>query len=295
VEINDNVPFFTDAEMTTSSYEFYSELDSFGRCGVCMASIGTDLMPTEERGTIGDVKPSGWHTIKYTGIVDGNYLYNRCHLIAYELTGENANVKNLITGTRYMNINGMLPFENMTTDYVKETGNHVMYRVTPIFEGANLVASGVLMEAKSVEDNGEGLMFNVFCYNVQPGIVIDYATGDSETDGTFVASAEGGDEKSDYIGEYSETSQENSSQESATKGDMSATESVQQDEETTATGIYAVNANNGKIHIIGACSATKSGSNSMKNPVYFDTYEEALAYSERVAPSQSKRNCGSCW
>jgi DNA-entry nuclease len=138
-------------------------------------------------------------------------------------------------------------------------------------------------------------MFNVFCYNVQPGIVIDYATGDSEPDGTFVASAEGGDEKSDYIGEYSETSQENSSQESATKGDMSATESVQQDEETTATGIYAVNANNGKIHIVGACSATKSGSNSMKNPVYFDTYEEALAYSEKVAPSQSKRNCGSCW
>jgi DNA-entry nuclease len=252
-------------------------------------------MPTEERGTIGDVKPTGWHTIKYTGIVDGNYLYNRCHLIAYELAGENANVKNLITGTRYMNINGMLPFENMTTDYVKETGNHVMYRVTPIFEGSNLVASGVLMEAKSVEDNGEGLMFNVFCYNVQPGIVIDYATGDSETDGTVVASTEGGNEKPDYTSKYSEVLQENSSQESATQEDMSATESVQQDAETTATGIYAVNANNGKIHIVGACPASKSGSNSMKNPVYFDTYEEALAYSEKVAPSQSKRNCGNCW
>jgi DNA-entry nuclease len=276
VEINGNVPFFTDAEMTTSSYEYYSELDSLGRCGVCVASIGTDLMPTEERGTIGSVKPTGWHTVKYTGIVDGNYLYNRCHLIAYELAGENANVKNLITGTRYMNINGMLPFENMTADYVRETGNHVMYRVTPIFEGSNLVASGVLMEAKSVEDNGAGLMFNVFCYNVQPGIAIDYATGDSETDGTEVATTE--------------VATTEVAMTEADTTDNATTEVV-----TTTTGTYAVNANNGKIHIVGACPATEGGSNAMKNPVYFNTYEEAQAYSEKIAPSQSKRNCGNCW
>lgn len=136
-------------------------------------------MPTEERGAIGNVKPSGWHTVKYNGI-DGNYLYNRCHLIGYQLTGENANIRNLITGTRYMNVEGMLPFENMVADYVKETNNHVLYRVTPIFAGNNLLASGVLMEAKSVEDDGKGIEFNVYCYNVQPGIEINYTTGESK-------------------------------------------------------------------------------------------------------------------
>ena len=178
VVINDNVPFFNDADLTTSSYESYSNLDELGRCGVAVASVGKDIMPTEERGNIGSVKPSGWHSVRYQGI-DGNYLYNRCHLIGYQLTAENANEKNLITGTRYMNVDGMLPFENMVADYVKETGKHVLYRVTPIFEGNNLLASGVLMEAKSVEDNGEGVQFNVYCYNVQPGIEINYATGDS--------------------------------------------------------------------------------------------------------------------
>lgn len=179
VEINNNVPGFTDDELTTISFETYSPLDSLGRCGVAYASIGTDLMPTEERGSIGQVKPTGWHTVKYNGVVDGNYLYNRCHLIGYQLTAENANTQNLITGTRYLNVEGMLPFENMVADYIKETGNHVLYRVTPIFDGDNLVASGVLMEAKSVEDDGDGILFNVFCYNVQPNITIDYATGDS--------------------------------------------------------------------------------------------------------------------
>ena len=178
VEVNENVPFFTDEEIVEESYEFYSELDELGRCGVTIACIGQDIMPTEERGVIGSVRPSGWHTIKYD-IVDGKYLYNRCHLIGYQLAGENANVKNLITGTRYLNIQGMLPFENMVANYVEETDNHVMYRVTPIYEGDNLVASGVLMEAISVEDGGEGIRFNVYCYNAQPGIVIDYATGDS--------------------------------------------------------------------------------------------------------------------
>ena len=178
--MNGNEPYFSDEEMTSSSYEYYSDLDSLGRCGVVVAAIGRDLMPTEERGEIGMVKPSGWHTVRYNDIVDGNYLYNRCHLIGYQLTGENANTKNLITGTRYMNIEGMLPFENMVADYVKETGNHVMYRVTPIFAGDNLLASGVLMEAKSVEDDGGGISYCIFAYNVQPYVIIDYATGESE-------------------------------------------------------------------------------------------------------------------
>lgn len=180
--VNDNIPYFTESDLTTQSFEYYSDLDSLGRCGVAYASIGLDLMPTEERGNIGSVKPSGWQTVKYNGIVEGNYLYNRCHLIGFQLSGENANVKNLITGTRYMNVQGMLPFENMVADYVKETENHVLYRVTPIFEGDNLLASGVLMEAESVEDVGDGILFNVFCYNVQPDIIIDYVTGDSHLD-----------------------------------------------------------------------------------------------------------------
>ena len=180
VEINGNVPYFDHQEKAgaTSSYEFYSEPDALGRCGYAEASVGRDIMPTEERGSIGSVKPTGWHTVKYD-VVDGKYLYNRCHLIGYQLTGENANEKNLITGTRYLNIEGMLDFENYIADYVKETDNHVLYRVTPIFEGSELVARGVLMEAWSVEDNGAGVCFCVYAYNVQPGVEIDYATGDS--------------------------------------------------------------------------------------------------------------------
>lgn len=179
VFINEGTPFFTDEYLTDTSYEYYSVLDNLGRCGVCVANIGADIMPTEERGSIGDIKPSGWNQAKYSGLVDGNYLYNRCHLIGYQLTGENANEKNLITGTRYLNIEGMLPFENMIADYVKETDNHVLLRVTPVFEGDNPLASGVLMEGKSVEDNGEGVLFCVYCYNVQPNIHIDYADGSS--------------------------------------------------------------------------------------------------------------------
>lgn len=178
VAVNGNIPFFTEEELSLTSYEAYGSLDELGRCGVCIASIGQDLMPTEARGNISSVKPTGWHSVKYD-FVDGKYLYNRCHLIGHQLTGEDANKQNLITGTRYLNIEGMLPFENMVADYVKETNQHVMYRVTPVFEGENLVASGVLMEGKSVEDNGEGILFCVFAYNVQPGVVIDYATGES--------------------------------------------------------------------------------------------------------------------
>ena len=172
-------PSFTDEEkQDTSSWETYAELDWLGRCGTAYACVGQDLMPTEERGAIGMVKPTGWHTVRYD-VVDGKYLYNRCHLIGYQLTGENANERNLITGTRYLNVVGMLPFENEVADYVQETGNHVLYRVTPVFEGTDLVARGVEIEAYSVEDDGEGVCFDVFCYNVQPGVEIDYATGES--------------------------------------------------------------------------------------------------------------------
>ena len=181
VAVNGNNPYFTESDYTTVAFENYSQLDSKGRCGVAFANICLDLMPTEERGNIGSVKPSGWHTVKYE-IVDGKYLYNRCHLIGFQLAGENANEQNLITGTRYMNVDGMLPFENMVAAYVEETENHVLYRVTPIYDGNNLLASGVLMEGWSVEDNGDGICFNVFCYNVQPGIKINYATGDSEAE-----------------------------------------------------------------------------------------------------------------
>ena len=177
-EVNGNQPYFTEADLTTQSFETYSELDSLGRCGVAYANVGQDLMPTEPRGEIGSVKPTGWHLVKYDN-VDGKYLYNRCHLIAYMLTAENANPQNLITGTRYLNTQGMLPFETKVSDYVKSTGNHVLYRVTPIFDGDNLLANGVLMEAYSVEDAGAGICFCVFAYNVQPGIGIDYANGDN--------------------------------------------------------------------------------------------------------------------
>lgn len=175
--VNDNVPYFTEEDLGTESYEEYAKLDILGRCGVCIANIGPDLLPTEERGPIGHVRPSGWNQEKYPGLVDGNYLYNRCHLIGYQLAGENDNVQNLITGTRYLNTEGMLPFENKVAEYVKETGNHVLYRVTPVFEGNNLLASGVLIEARSVEDDGAGIEFCVYCYNVQPGVTIDYRDG----------------------------------------------------------------------------------------------------------------------
>lgn len=266
VMINENVPYFTstDIEEAKNSYECYSDLDSLGRCGVCVASIGKDIMPTKERGEIGSVRPSGWHTVKYNGIIDGNYLYNRCHLIGYQLAGEEANTKNLITGTRYLNVEGMLPFENMVADYVLETGNHVLYRVTPVFEGENLLVIGVLMEAESVEDDGKGIQFNVFCYNVQPGIFIDYSDGDSETDGTFAA------------GEKTAPAKEDIS-------------------DGMGTGAYAVNGKNGKIHIVGACTATQTGDKAMKQPVYFSTYEEAENYSKKIEPELERRKCGNCW
>ena len=179
VVLNNNEPNFTESDYTTDLFERYSELDSLGRAKVAYANIGVDLMPTEERGSIGQVKPSGWHLVKYD-IVNGKYLYNRCHLIGFQLTGENANEKNLITCTRQMNTVGMLKFENKVANYIKSTNNHVLYRVTPIYKDDNLLASGVVMEAYSVEDSGEGIKFNIFVYNVQDGIDIDYKTGDSK-------------------------------------------------------------------------------------------------------------------
>ena len=185
--VNGNEPYFTQTDYTTAAFERYSDLDALGRCGVAYACVGQELMPTEKRGSIGQVRPSGWQTAKYDN-VDGKYLYNRCHLIGYQLTGENANERNLITGTRYLNVQGMLPFENLVADYVKETANHVLYRVTPIFEGSELVARGVLMEGLSMED--DEVCFCVYVYNCQPGIEIDYATGESRPAGTATVSGE---------------------------------------------------------------------------------------------------------
>ncbi len=186
VVVNNNVPGFSADEITTGSYESYGELDALGRCTPAMACLGKDLMPTEERQSISEVRPTGWEQNKYPGLVDSDppFLYNRCHMIGFQLTGENANEKNLITGTRYMNVEGMLPYENEVADYVRDTGNHVMYRVTPMFDGRNLLCSGIQIEAYSVEDKGRGISFNVFCYNVQPGVIIDYEDGSNESEPT---------------------------------------------------------------------------------------------------------------
>lgn len=185
VEINNNEPFFEKNEWTTSSFQHYFDLDNLGRVTGAYASLGSDLMPTEKRGDISSVRPTGFLNKNIYPFVDGERLYNRCHLIGFQLAGQNANPKNLMTGTRYMNVDGMLPFENMVADYIKDTNNHVMYRVTPMFEGDDLVAKGVLMEAQSVEDEGDGISFNVFCYNVQPGVAIAYTTGENQADGSL--------------------------------------------------------------------------------------------------------------
>ncbi len=200
IVLNDNVPFFSDEEKTTDVFEEYSDLDELGRCGTAYANICQELMPTEKRGDISEIHPTGWQSSRYD-FVDGESLYNRCHLIAHELAGENANEKNLITGTRYFNIDGMQDFENMVTDYVKETGNHVLYRVTPLFEGDDLVARGAVMEAYSVEDEGDGICYCVYAYNVQPGVTIDYATGDN-----WLASDSSGTADSSGTTNFSETS-----------------------------------------------------------------------------------------
>ena len=241
ITVNGNKPSFSATELTTEAYELYSDLDILGRCGYAMACIGVELMPTEERGSIGQVKPSGWQTVKYD-IVDGKYLYNRCHLIGFQLTGENANTKNLITGTRYMNVDGMLPFENMVADYIKDTENHVLYRVTPIFQELELVARGVQIEAYSVEDNGEGICFNVYVYNNQPGIVINYLTG---------ASRLATDDESE-----AETTP-------PVTAITQAPTTTAQKEEPSVYGTYILNVNSKKFHLTD-CSSVKAMSETNK-------------------------------
>lgn len=200
-QVNNNKPFFKEFEIINGSFEYYSSLDELGRCDVCFASIATDIMPTEERESIGSITPTGWINASYDN-VDGGYLYNRCHLIGYQLTGENANKRNLITGTRYLNVDGMLPFENDIAEYIEKTGNRVVYRSTPVFTENNLVADGVLLEAYSVEDNGQGISFCVYCYNVQPGINIDYSTGTSSVDGGTITPTVENDDASIISGVY---------------------------------------------------------------------------------------------
>lgn len=264
VAVNNNEPFFTDSDMTTTAFENYSDLDSLGRCGVAYANICKDIMPTEERGKIGMIKPSGWHTVKYDVIKD-RYLYNRCHLIGYQLAGENANPKNLITGTRYLNVEGMLPFENLVADYVNNTGNHALYRVTPMFSGSNLVANGVLIEAKSVEDNGGGILFNVYCYNVQPGVGINYENGDSWLDGTTpqeqsaqTGAAQNEGSQSSDGSQAGESGSSGSTTGSASSGsDSSATENSAADSSNSETMVH-ITATGKKYHRAGCRTLKKS-------------------------------------
>ena len=256
ISVNGNVPYFTAAELTTTSFETYSDLDTLGRCGVTYACIGQDLMPTKERGSIGMVKPTGWHTVRYDDLVDGKYLYNRCHLIGYQLTGENANTQNLITGTQYLNIEGMLPFENMVADYIQETDNHVLYRVTPIFEGNNLLANGVLMEGYSVEDKGAGVSYCVFAYNVQPGIEIDYATGESK----LADSAQQEEQKTATV--TPTPSPEPEKQEPATGSEASQAD-------------YILNTNTKKFHY-PTCSSVNDMKEKNKQE-FFGTRDEAIS------------------
>lgn len=246
--VNNNEPYFTSDNLTTKAFENYSELDALGRCGVAYANVCLETMPTEKRGSISEVKPTGWHSVKYDN-VDGKSLYNRCHLIGYQLTAENANQQNLITGTRYLNVDGMLPFENMVADYVKETDNHVFYRVTPIFTGDNLVADGVLMEGYSVEDEGDGICFCVYAYNVQPGITIDYATGDS-----WLSSEKGNSDSSS--GGNSAVSQ-SAADKSGTQQAAVQTEFVKETSAPVSTGTeYILNTNTKKFHY-PSCSGVK--------------------------------------
>lgn len=304
VMINDNEPQFLETDLATSSYEYYSDLDDLGRCGVVYACIGTDLMPTEERGNIGSVKPSGWHTVKYD-IVDGKYLYNRCHLIGYQLSGENANINNLITGTRYLNVEGMLPFENMVADYVKETGNHVLYRVAPVFEGNNLVASGVQIEAQSVEDQGEGILFNVYCYNVQPGVTIDYATGDStlaenaEAQSNAATSNDGASQQNAVTQSNAATSNEAASQQETTTQDGTAVQGAEEnssDHATDASGAAVSNdtgaGGSGSVMVWKSATGSKYHSNNHcgnMNP------DNATQITEEEAIREGLGKCKNCW
>ena len=260
VEVFDNAPQFTDADKGRKSFEEYSDLDSLGRCGVAFALVGVETMPTESRGSIGSIEPSGWHTVRYDGLVDGNYLYNRCHLIAYQLAGENDNEKNLITGTRYLNTEGMQPFEDKVAAYVQSTGNHVLLRVTPIYEGDNLVASGVQMEALSVEDSGAGVSFDVYCYNVQPGVDINYATGESALAQTAVAEANAEQD-------VPETNEANADEAADDSEADASTEAKEQS--------YVLNTNTKKFHTPGCSSVRKMADHNRED--FTGTRDEVIA------------------
>lgn len=261
VVLNDNMPEFEEWD-STEAFEAYSELDELGRCQAAYANICLDIMPTEPRGEIGMVKPSGWHTVKYD-FVDGKYLFNRCHLIGYQLSGENANERNLITGTRYMNVEGMLPFENLVADYVEQTMNHVLYRVTPVYDGDNLVADGVKMEGWSVEDEGEGICFSVFVYNCQPGVVIDYATGESRAVGDAADIRDSGEKTDDDLG-------------------REETDSVPEENQESAE--YILNTNTHKFHLPDCSSAEEM--KPQNKAVYYGTKEELTG--------QGYEPCGRC-
>ena len=265
IEINDNKPSFSAEELTTESFEYYSDLDNLGRCGAAYANVGPETMPDEERGPIGEIHPSGWQIANYHDLIDGNYLYNRCHLIAYSLSGENANEKNLITGTRYLNTEGMQPFELEVLEYIRSTGNHVLYRVTPVFEGDNLVASGVLMEGMSVEDHGKEVSFHVFVYNVQPGVIIDYSTGDNRLDLNYEYAGEDSDPEEmvrgynqgeeDTDSGYEDSDEDTDPADAAEKdGETESADVEKSDEEIDSAGeevsenSYVLNTNTHKFH-----------------------------------------------
>ncbi|SKB85639.1 DNA-entry nuclease [Lachnospiraceae bacterium] len=269
VEINGNKPFFKSSEYVTKSVENYASLDKLGRCGTAYAVLGKDIMPTEERGKIGMIKPTGWNQAKYEGIVDSEppYLYNRCHLIGFQLAGENANPKNLITGTRYMNVDGMLPFENKVADYVRYKNKHVLYRVTPIFDGDNLLANGVLMEASSVEDKGKSISFCVFCYNVQPGVKINYKDGSNSLD---VSAAKTSGTKASSAKTQSTKTQK---AKTVTADNKAASAQTPASAPTVDSANYIANRNTGKFHIAG-CSSVNDMKESNKVP--YNTRDEAI-------------------
>lgn len=291
VAINQDVPFFDAADKARTSFEEYASLDDLGRCGVAFALVGEETMPVEERGSIGAVRPSGWQIAKYDW-VDGKYLFNRCHLIGYQLAGENANECNLITGTRYLNVEGMLPLEDQVASYVRETGNHVLYRATPMFAGNNLVASGVLLEALSVEDDGAGVSFCRWCYNVQPGVVIDYATGDNHaqesgevidvprTSGEFASSAASAAEAE------SDTSDASASSAALPASDASDVSDISDSSGASDSNVrsYILNANTKRFHLPG-CSAVSRMKET--NKIDFEgTREQVIA--------QGYTPCGLC-
>ena len=273
VVLNDNKPQFSSGEITSVSFESYGELDELGRCTAAVAGIGKDLMPTKDRESISMVKPSGWNQEKYPGLIDSDppYLYNRCHMIGFQLTGENANEKNLITGTRYFNVEGMLPYENQVADYIRDTGNHVMYWVTPVFQGDNLLCDGVKIEAYSVEDSGKGVSFNVFCYNVQPGVIIDYFNGENRPDKGYKKSqnqAEGTTFSADQFaitGGTDNSEGDRGVREDADNSKAKATDSLEEPSGTTHT--YVGNSNS---HVFHYSSCGSVSDMKEKNKVYFD-------------------------